>query len=270
MNLQDLYIYPVKSLGGIRLETAQALQRGFQFDRRWMLVDENGKFITQRVEHILAHLKTQLTDENLWIYDKRFPENKISFNLDNYSNSPIDVSVWDDHVEAAHVNAEIDRWFSNYLNKPCKLVFMSENGLRPVSEAASFTDVNVSFADAFPYMLISQASLDELNNRLSEPVPMNRFRPNLVISGTTAFEEDTWAEIKIGEVHFKLIKPCARCILTTIDQETGIKGIEPLQTLSKFRKVENKVIFGQNLLVLNEGVIRVNDSMEVISLKSHD
>ncbi|HEY0055013.1 MAG TPA: MOSC N-terminal beta barrel domain-containing protein [Pedobacter sp.] len=267
MNLQDLYIYPVKSLGGIRLETAKALQRGFQFDRRWMLVDENGKFITQRVEHILAHLKTQLIDGKLWIYDNRFPENKISVNLDIYSPSTVDVTVWHDQVEATHVTAEIDKWFSTYLNKPCKLVFMSESGLRALSEADSFADLHVSFADAFPYMLISQASLDELNSRLQEPVPMNRFRPNLVVSNTMAFEEDTWAEIKIGEVRFKVIKPCARCILTTIDQETGIKGIEPLQTLSKFRKFENKVIFGQNLVALNDGLIKVNDLVEVISYR---
>jgi hypothetical protein len=265
MNVQDLYIYPIKSLGGIRLETAEALQRGFRFDRRWMLVDENGKFITQRVEHQLALLATQITGGKLQIYHQRSPENKLDIDFDQHFTSSINVSIWDDSVEATHVNKEIDIWFSTVLNKPCKLIFMREDGLRPVSEADSFNDVHVSFADAFPYMLISQASLDDLNSRLAQPVPMNRFRPNLVISGTGAFEEDTWSEIKIGEVCFKVVKPCARCILTTVDQETGIKGLEPLQTLSRFRKVENKVLFGQNLVALNEGVIRVNDSVEIIS-----
>jgi hypothetical protein len=267
MNVQDLYIYPVKSLGGIRLETAQVLQRGFRFDRRWMLVDENGKFITQRVEHQLALLATEITENTLRIYDKRSPENKLDIHFEQHLTSNINVSVWHDSVEANHVSEEIDEWFSRTLNKPCKLVFMRENSLRPVTEADSFSDVHVSFADAFPYMLISQASLDDLNNRLLVPVPMNRFRPNLVISGTEAFEEDTWSEIKIGEVHFKVVKPCARCILTTVDQETGIKGNEPLQTLSRFRKADNKVLFGLNLVALNEGVIKVNDAVEVISLR---
>ncbi|HEX8376953.1 MAG TPA: MOSC N-terminal beta barrel domain-containing protein [Pedobacter sp.] len=264
MNVQDLYIYPIKSLGGIRLETAEALQRGFRFDRRWMLVDKNGKFITQRVEHQLALLTTQITDDKLQIYHKRSPENKLDIRLDQHFKSAIDVSIWDDSVEAIHVNEEIDIWVSTVLNKPCKLVFMREDGLRPVSKADSFNDVHVSFADAFPYMLISQASLEDLNSRLAQPVPMNRFRPNLVISGTEAFEEDAWSEIKIGEVCFKVVKPCARCVLTTVDQETGFKGVEPLQTLSKFRKAENKVLFGQNLVALNEGVIRVKDSVEII------
>jgi hypothetical protein len=267
MNVQDLYIYPIKSLGGIRLETAEALQRGFRFDRRWMLVDENGKFITQRVEHQLALLATQITEDKLQIYDKRFPENKLDILFDQHLESAIDVSIWDDSVRADHVNEEIDAWFSRTLNKPCKLVFMREDGLRLVSEADSFNDVHVSFADAFPYMLIGQASLDYLNSRLAQPVPMNRFRPNLVISGTGAFEEDTWSEIKIGEVCFKVVKSCARCILTTVDQETGIKGSEPLKTLSTFRKIDNHILFGQNLVALNEGVIKVNDDLEVAAYK---
>ena len=117
------------------------------------------------------------------------------------------------------------------------------------------------------YLLISQASLNDLNSRLSEAVPMNRFRPNLVINGTTPFEEDTWSEIKIGEVHFKVAKPCARCILTTVNQDTGTKGTEPLRTLAQYRSVNNKILFGQNLIALNEGKVCVNDSVEIISYK---
>lgn len=267
MQIQDIYIYPVKSLGGVRLLNASALQRGFKLDRRWMLVDEHGKFITQRVEHKLALLKTEIRLNELFISHKHYPNKSVSIPFTQQSNENITISIWDDTVQGIYVNEELDSWFSNYLGKPCKLVFMPENGSRAVDKRYAENNEQVSFADTFPYLLISQASLDDLNTRLSEPVSMDRFRPNLVITGTSAFEEDTWAEIKIGEIHFKVAKPCARCVLTTVNQQTGIKGSEPLRTLSKYRTFNNKVLFGQNLIALNEGNLSLSDTIEVISFK---
>lgn len=267
MKVQDIFIYPVKSLAGIRKLECRALQRGFERDRRWMLVDDSGKFITQRVEHSLALLKTEMIGNTTQVSYKYAPEKKIILNFDDTDGRHATVTVWNDDVTAFHLSDEADEWFSTYLEKPCKLFFMEENVLRPVDENYAENNEQVSFADAFPYLLISQASLDDLNSRLADPVPMNRFRPNLVVSGTEAFDEDTWAEIKIGDVHFKVAKPCARCILTTVDQETGKRGSEPLRTLSGYRSTGNKVLFGQNLIALNEGFIRENDPVKIIHYK---
>lgn len=267
MQLQDIYIYPIKSLGGIKRTNETALQRGFKYDRRWMLIDEAGKFISQRTEHKLFLLKTEISSCNIFIYNKAFPEQSIEVPTNQSSTNTIRISIWDDTVMATHLNEKLDLWFSDYLNKPCKLVFMPENGSRAIDIHYAMNNEQVSFADAFPYLLISQASLNDLNRRLSDPVGMDRFRPNLVVSGAKAYEEDLWSEIKIGEVYFKVAKPCSRCILTTIDQQTGIAGKEPLYTLSKYRTINNKVMFGQNLIALNEGNININDPVEIISYK---
>lgn len=267
MQVQDIYIYPIKSLGGIRYEKAAALQRGFMFDRRWMLVDEQGKFITQRVEHKLALLQTELQLNTLIISHKHYRDQQISFAINQQPENNLEVSIWDDLVVGSHLNPDIDLWFSNYLGKTCKFVFMPETGSRPIDEKYAQKNEQVSFADAFPYLLISQASLDDLNSRLENAVPMDRFRPNLVVAGSNAFEEDSWDKIRIGEVYFKVAKPCARCILTTVNQQTGLKGTEPLFTLSKYRATDNKILFGQNLIALNEGSISVEDTVEVMSYK---
>lgn len=267
MNVQDIYIYPVKSLGGIRVDQAEALQKGFRFDRRWMLVDENGKFITQRVEHQLALLQTRIAQNGIEITHKNHPSKKIfiPFNISNFKE--LNVQVWDDEIQVCHIAEQFDIWFSDFLNTPCKLVYQPETNLRPVSLKYAQNNEQVSLADAFPYLLISQASFDDLNGRLDQPVPMNRFRPNIVVSNTLPFEEDSWNEIQIGNVRFKVSKPCARCVLTTVNQDNGIKGKEPLLTLSKYRTVDGKVMFGQNLLALNEGIICKDDIIKVISWK---
>jgi len=270
MNIQDLYIYPIKSLGGIRLDEAMALQKGLKFDRRWMLVDEEGRFITQRVENQLALLQTRISSHGIEVQHKQQPELNITVPFHQSAGDMVAVSVWDDTVTAEHIHEDLDDWFTEFLRKPCRLVYQAEGERRPVDIRYAENEEQVSFADAFPYLLISQASLDELNSRLEEAVPMDRFRPNIVVSGTDAFEEDTWAEIQIGEVRFKVAKPCARCVLTTVDQETGIKGNEPLNALAQYRTQNNKVMFGQNLIALNEGVIRAGDPVRVISLKLQD
>ncbi|PWG78144.1 MOSC domain-containing protein [Pararcticibacter amylolyticus] len=267
MFVQDLHIYPVKSLGGIRVKSALALQRGFQFDRRLMLTDTDGSFITQRVYHQLSLLQTQLDEDGIVITHKKDAEQQTRIPFYRNGGESTTVSVWDDTVEALHLNEDIDEWFSNFLQFPCKLVYLPENGIRPVDTRYAEQGEQVSFADAFPYLLIGQASLDDLNSRLDIPVPMNRFRPSIVVTGSSAFEEDTWKEIRIGEVRFKVAKPCARCILTTVDQETGIRGKEPLYTLSKYRTTNNKVLFGQNLIALNEGLISENDPVEILLYK---
>ncbi len=262
--IQDLFIYPIKSLGGIRLPQAQALERGFEFDRRWMLVDENGKFITQRIKPELALLQSYINSHSLDIWEKNKPNNKISIALNQPLTTTLKVTVWDDIVECFHLNEHADAWFTDYLQSQCKLVYMPENALRGVDPRFAQNQERVSFADSFPYLLISQASLDDLNSRLQQPVLVDQFRPNIVVSGTAAYAEDTWTEIKIGDVHFKVAKPCARCVVITINQRTAKKAKEPLLTLANYRTQNSKVLFGQNLLALNNGVIKSTDKVEVI------
>jgi hypothetical protein len=158
------------------------------------------------------------------------------------------VSVWNDVCFAFEVNEESNRWFSDFLGFPCLLVYMPDHALRPVDPEYGRKKDIVSFADAFPFLLIGQESLNDLNSRLTEKLPMNRFRPNLVFTGGPAFAEDEWLEFKIGETTFFPVKPCSRCNITTIDQETGVASKEPLKTLASYRTINNKVMFGQNLI----------------------
>lgn len=267
MRVSDLFIYPVKSLGGIRVSEARVLQRGFEHDRRLMLVDENGKFITQRVEHKLALLQSALTDGNIFIYYKKDHSYSLTIDLKTASTLRKTVRVWDDDVEAVLFDEQINNWFSDFLGKPCALVYMPDESERQIDRKYAVNHEKVSFADAFPYLLIGSGSFNDLNSRLKQPVPMNRFRPSIVIEGLKAFEEDEWSEIQIGVVRFKVAKPCARCILTTVDQDSGTSGKEPLATLSTYRKTDNKIMFGQNLIALNEGLISEGDELKIITRK---
>jgi len=173
--------------------------------------------------------------------------------------------VWDDTVNVIHAGAEADRWFSEILGFECRLVHMPDDSLRPVNKKYSPTSDIVSLADGFPLLVISQASLDDLNARLAHPVPMNRFRPNLVVGGSGAFDEDTWKKIRVGDLTLRIVKPCSRCITTTVDQATGIQGKEPLATLSKYRNVNGNVHFGQNAIPESEATINLNDRVEILS-----
>jgi uncharacterized protein YcbX len=267
IKLSDLYIYPIKSLGGIRVDQSCVLKPGLEYDRRWMLVDANGNFLSQRTSPNMALLSVEWNMGNFLIKDKLNPKDSILLPLNPQTSNTKKVRVWDDVVEATQVDPHISHWIKNKLQVSCELVYMPPWSIRPIEEKYAFADESVSFADAMPYLLISQASLDDLNSRLPMPVSMDRFRPNLVITETEPFEEDLWDIIKIGSVRFKLSKPCARCIMTTIDQENATIGKEPLATLAKFRKIGNKVLFGQNMIPLDEGLISRNQTVEIIAKK---
>jgi uncharacterized protein YcbX len=175
------------------------------------------------------------------------------------------VRIWRDHVQVADQGAAAADWLSTFLEYPCRLVRLPEDVVRPVDpEFATRADDQVGLADGFPVLLISEESLADLNRRLAAPLPMNRFRPNVVVSGAgVPFAEDTWREIQIGEVRFSLVKACARCITTTTDQRTAERGVEPLATLASYRRVPRGVLFGQNLVHAGPGRIAVGDPLEV-------
>lgn len=260
LTLSEIWIYPVKSLGGITLETATVRKKGLQYDRRWMLVDANGVALTQRVHPEMALFKPAIANEQLEI-EYRKPGQSVSRAVVRISSQPsgpaITARVWGDQVEVHEVDRSISEWFSSHLNIRCRLVAFPEKNPRPVDARYSVASEHVSLADAYPFMIIGQKSLDDLNGRLAEPVPMNRFRPNFVYTGGNAFAEDTWKDLSIGSLRFVAVKKCDRCVLTTVDQGTGVKGTEPLKTLSGYRKAGNKVYFGQNMVALNEGSLSV-------------
>lgn len=268
-SLSEIWIYPIKSLGGIRLQEALLTERGLQYDRRWMLLDEQGQFMTQRQIPAMALLEVSLHANHLEVRHRKKSISPLTVPLEVPASAEVILApIWEDESKAVVVSKEADRWFSEALGRQCRLVFMPGEGERIAVGKTSGRQQKVSFADGYPMLLIGQASLDELNSRLNEPIPMNRFRPNLVFSGGSPFEEDRWHAFRLGGKQFWAEKPCARCIVTTIDQESGLKqGKEPLTTLSAYRKWNNKILFGQNLLYEAEGSLQLGDQVLIETYK---
>lgn len=264
LKLTQIWIYPIKSLGGIRLSSAKVMGKGLQYDRRWMLVDGDGKFMTQRIHPTMA-LFSLTIDETRMIITHKEHSLTLFLNPSNLSN-PLNVQIWDDFVLAFEVSSEHSQWFTQRLGINCKLVYFPEENTRPVDPGYKVNDEQVSLADAYPFLIIGQSSLDDLNKRLLYPMSIRRFRPNLVFTGGDPYEEDTWRDFTIGSTRFVGVKPCSRCVLITVNPETGEKGDEPLRTLSVYRKRNNKIFFGQNLVALDYSEINVGDT---ITLKNH-
>jgi uncharacterized protein len=263
LKLTQIWIYPIKSLGGIRLNTAKVLEKGLAYDRRWMLVDERGKFLTQRNFAELALFKLSIDNVQLTI---EYAKLGLTHSIDLHplqQTTVQEVVIWDDTVKAFEVSVETSEWFSTILGMICRLVYFPEENKRTVDINFAANQENVSLADGYPFLIIGEASLNDLNNRMEVALPMNRFRPNFVFSGGTAFEEDTWKHFSIGSNKFLGVKPCARCVVTTINQETIEKGDEPLRTLATYRKRNNKIYFGQNVLAIDHTFISEGDVITV-------
>jgi len=265
LTISALYIYPIKSLGGIRVNTATLTDRGFQHDRRWMLVDEHDQFLTQREYPQMTLLQVQIRKDGLWVQHKHTGDALlVPFEP---AGAACTVTVWEDSCEGSYVSPQADQWFSHQLSLPCRLVYMPETTQRKVDPNYAHGEEITSFSDGFPLLMIGQASLDDLNSRLSEPLTMERFRPNIVFTGGTPFQEDEMAAFTIAGIRFFGVKPCARCVITTVDLMTGEKGKEPLKTLSGYRRQGNKIYFGQNLLfdkMSHTGAISVGDTLTLL------
>ena len=262
--LSQLNIYPLKSASGISLDNAFMEQRGLAHDRRWMVVDDSGQFMTQRTCPSMALINTELVSQMLILNAPRMPE--LCMPLYPTEGTSQEVEIWGDRCEAWTATPQSSSWISQYLGKSCKIVFMPDHSNRPVDPDFAVDENQVAFSDGFPLLLISESSLSDLNNRLPESVAMKRFRPNLVVKNTKPYEEDSWKKIKIGECEFNVAKPCSRCVLTTVDPETGeFSGKEPLRTLASYRKVNGNVMFGQNLIATITGKLEVGMLVEIIS-----
>lgn len=269
LSISQLYIYPVKSLGGIAVNRAIVTERGFENDRRYMLVDTDGLFLTQRQLPSMALLRTAIEGSQLIIWHKDRALEKLRLPLvPRHSLSAAIVKVWDDYCEAHYVSDEADKWFSDKLNSPCRLLYMPESTQRMVDPVYALNNDITSFTDGYPVLLIGQSSLDDLNGRMEEALPMDRFRPGIVMVGGQPFDEDKMAQFSINDINFYGVKLCARCTITTTNQETGVTGKEPLKTLANYRMTNNKVYFGQNVLCGGKGVIKVGDAINSIKVKS--
>ena len=267
LQITELYVYPIKSLGGISLRSAIVTDRGLEHDRRWMLVDHNNRFLSQRELPQMALLKLSLLTDGLLVTDNTEPGGSIRVPFEPQSSEIGKFMVWYDVCDGQYVGFDQDQWFSSVLNYPCRLVYMPNGSRRTTDPKYTSGEMLTSFSDGYPFMLIGQASLDELNTRLDVPLPMDRFRPNIVFSGGRAFEEDQMAAFKIGTVDFFGVKLCARCPITTIDQQTAQRGKEPLKTFATYRQWNNKVYFGQNLVHSGSGTIRLGDLIDVSLVK---
>jgi hypothetical protein len=256
--LSQIWIYPIKSLGGISLFQSDVLPKGLQYDRRWMLVDEEGIFLTQRKLPRMALFKPTLAGDVLRV---RFGDDQIEIPLHIESHDSIQTRVWDDLVQTLEADPRISEWFSAHLQLKCRLVFFPEGSARPVDPAYQRQGDHTSLSDGYPFLIIGQASLDLLNQKLAQPIPMTRFRPNFVFTGGVAHEEDDWNEFSIGSCRFAAVKPCARCAIPTIDQETAMMGKEPTRTLATYRTKNNKILFGNNLLLLSGTKVSVGDAL---------
>ncbi len=265
MRVTELNIYPIKSTRRIALPESEVLSRGLPWDRRWMLVDDSGRFITARQHPRLATVQTAIEAGELRVSAAGYAA--FSLPLRPADRRMTEVTVWRDTLRAVLVSPEADAWFSEFLGLNCRLVQMTDDLVRDVKRDYGEAGDQVSFADGFPLLLISEASLADLNGRLREPVEMRRFRPNLVIDGDLPYAEDGWQRIRVGEVLFAGVKNCSRCVFTTIDPDSGEMHPEkePLRTLSTYRRrPEGGVYFGQNLIPRSGGVVRVGDRVTVL------
>lgn len=274
-HLVQLYIYPIKSLGGIALNAAMPLGRGLQYDRRWMLTDPDGTFLSQRSDPRMALLKPQIQDGMIVLPPLQADDEPLLISLSGpESTSLVKVQVWDDSVAALPYPSTVNEWFSRQLDRPCQLVYIPDSSDRQVDLGYAQPGDQVGFADGFPYLVTTISSLRDLNHRLDNPVNMERFRPNLVIEGDLEpWSEDNWHQFRIGDFTFRSTKPCGRCQVVTIDPATAERGAEPLKTLAGFRQKGHKILFGLNACLdldsaPESGMLRVGDGLEIGNRKS--
>ncbi|MBU2952546.1 MOSC domain-containing protein [Marinobacter sp. F3R08] len=260
MKVHSLFVYPVKSLSGIEVADFKTDDFGPVGDRRWMIVDDERRFVTQREHPELARIVTRLEGEQVTV---NIPgEGEFSLTA---SSEELRVLVWRDWVQTLVGLPEASDALSRFCGIPVRFVFMPDSSFRRVDASRVDEYRRVGFADGFPFLVTNVASLKELNTRLDVPVEMRRFRPNIVVEGAGPWEEDHWQSLQIGHNDLSIVKPCSRCVMTTVDPSTGQKdaALQPLRTLSSYRRTQDGVIFGQNALHESPGIIRVGDPVIV-------
>lgn len=276
LTITEINIYPIKGLGGISLSKSMVTKRGLQYDRRWQLVDEQGNFFTQRSHREMTLLQVVDHGDSFLVKHKKKDIEPLIFpKIQKDLSSKMMVTIWKDTCEACIVSEEASKWFSKMLQTSCHLVFMPDSTHRQVNLRFSQAGDAVSFADGYPISITGEASFNDLNDRLEERLPTDRFRSNLIFSEGTPFEEDNWTLLQIGDkVIFRGGKPSQRCVVITINQATGESGKEPTKTLNTFRKRGDGVYFGMNIIWDKEkstgGEIQIGDTIKVLEQEPFD
>lgn len=248
-------------MGGIALNQSKIEERGLQYDRRWVLCNEQNQFISQREINELALFYLQLSVNGFAVQYKNELAFEIPFSIEGRTEK---VNIWDDECKAIEYK-KASEWFSKMLNFTCKLFYMPNETKRNIDDRFSVNNEITSFSDGFPVLIIGQESLNDLNNKLAEKIEINRFRPNIVFKGGNAFDEDNFLDFSINNMQFKGVKLCSRCIMITINQVTGISSAEPLKTLATYRTLNNNVMFGKNVIALQtNGFVQVNDELKLL------
>jgi uncharacterized protein len=259
--IKELIIYPIKGMAGISVQEAMARPIGFAYDRRWMLINEGGRFLSQREFAQMSQFFPQIEDNIIHIH---YQGQKVSFGENELLNDEIQTTVWDDQATTIEVNRDVSASLSSWLNMEVRLVRLKDEKSRSHHATKRNSDIYASLADGYPYLIAGTASLDHLNTKLSQPIPMNRFRPNIVIETNEPHIEDSFGTFTINnQVHFDNIKPCGRCQVITIDQKTTVIDNEPLKMLATYRKVENSVLFGSNAVCTEPGMVTVGALLQV-------
>ncbi|MEZ5468547.1 MAG: MOSC N-terminal beta barrel domain-containing protein [Lysobacterales bacterium] len=263
-SLAAIVIYPVKSCAGLALQSAVVEPRGLRHDRRWMLVDDSGRFITGRQSPSLVRVRAEVGDAGS--LRLRAPGMLPLQVAEPDGSQRVDSEVWGSEVNAADAGAEAADWFSRYLGRTVRLLFADEQMRRAPEAEYSLPGDQVGFADGYPLLLLSSAAAELLSSRAGRELGWRRFRPNLVIDGVAAHAEDRWKQIRIGSVLFDVVKPCTRCVFTTIDPDSGAAESdgEPLRTLKDYRRGAGGIRFGQNLIARSAGEVQCGDRVEVI------
>lgn len=259
--IRDIIIYPIKGLRGIHAQEWLALKAGFEYDRRWMILDHNHKFVTQRSFPQMALFSQKIMGNMLKV---SYENHSLEILLNDHTHEIINTKVWDDVAVTVACSSQSSEWFSEMLKTKVILVKIMDEQSRKHMVKATGKTVDVSLADGYPYLVVSEQSLNLLNEKMSFPVKMDRFRPNIVVTADFAHHEDEWKGMEIGQTVFENIKPCGRCNVITIDQQSAEINTEPLRLLNQYRKAGNSVNFGTNMVCLQEGMIHVGDK---ISLK---
>jgi len=263
VTISSLTYYPIKACRGFDVTESRVEHMGLADDRRMMVVTPAGGFLTQREHPRLALVTPALKNDSITLSAPNF--DSIQFAIQK-SGTPTQVDIWSSkNVNAIDQGEESAQWFSDWLGVSVRLVHVDENFKRRLNpEYAVSAEDHTGFADGYPILIISEESLQDLNSKLGSALPMNRFRPNIVVQNCEPFEEDTWKRIRIGDVEMALVKPCPRCVVTTIDKETLEKSKEPLKTLATYRNQEDGAMFGMNVIPLNEGEIKIGMSVEIL------
>jgi uncharacterized protein len=263
LKIHSLHVYPIKSCRGIDLKTAELVETGIKYDRHWMLVDEQGNFLTQRQLPQMAGISCQILDQSLIVTADN--EDSLEVPLEQTPAGSKSVNIWNDTCKAAIVSTQASAWFSKVLGLACELVYLPESEKRQVDPRYAEPGKIVGFADGFPLLIVSLASIELLNEKLEQKVSIDRFRPNIVIEGCPAHAEDDWHKIAIDNIVIQLAKPCSRCVIPSIDQHSSQKHPTILKTLATYRRSGNMIFFGQNGLHNRNGILTTGHPIQLIN-----